>query len=60
MRKFAVALLGLSALSVGTANAADLSTKAPIVRAPVFAPYNWTGLYVGINGNEGWGHTDWT
>lgn len=34
-----------------SANAADMPVKAPV--APVAAPYNWTGLYVGANG--GWG-----
>ena len=31
------------------------------VKAPAYAPvYNWTGLYVGINGGGGWGRSDWT
>ncbi len=33
----------------GTASAADMAVKAPVVYAPVFT---WTGCYVGING--GW------
>lgn len=39
------------------AQAADLPTKAP--PAPVQATiYNWTGLYVGVNGGGGWGRQD--
>ncbi len=40
-----VAALGLA----GTASAADLSVKAPVVYAPLFT---WTGCYLGVNG--GW------
>jgi outer membrane immunogenic protein len=40
-----VAALGLA----GTASAADLAVKAPVVYAPAFT---WTGCYLGING--GW------
>src|SRR5262245_58976987 len=42
-----------------TAYAADLPprpARAPVaVQAPV---YNWTGLYIGINGGYGWGRQD--
>jgi hypothetical protein len=33
--------------------------KAP---APVYYPpvYNWTGLYMGVNGGYGWGTTNWS
>lgn len=40
-----VAALGLA----GTASAADLAVKAPVVYAPAFT---WTGCYLGVNG--GW------
>src|SRR5450631_639066 len=41
-----------------SANAADLPTKA-YAPAPVVATvYNWTGLYVGVNGGYGWGTQD--
>ncbi len=40
------------------ANAADLAVKAP-PPAPVPTPvYNWTGLYIGVNGGYGWGQQD--
>ena len=50
------ALLGL-VMAPAAAYAADIPTKIP-TKAPVIAPvpyYNWTGLYVGINGGGGWG-----
>jgi outer membrane immunogenic protein len=56
----AVALAAVSIM--GAANAADLArrhvmpTKAPAYVAPY---YNWSGLYVGINGGGGFGHSDW-
>ena len=38
------------------AEAADLPSAPPAYRAPVVAPvYNWTGIYLGINGGYGWG-----
>ena len=61
-----VILAGLGALAVamtmGAANAADLPRRQAMpVKAPMYAPvYNWTGLYVGINGGGGWGRSDWT
>ena len=42
----------------GVANAADLP-PAPVYKSPaVVAVYNWTGLYVGVNGGYGWGNQD--
>jgi len=39
------------------AHAADLAVQAP--PAPVAAAvYNWTGLYIGVNGGWGWGTQD--
>ena len=60
MRKTILACVGsvlLSALS--PAIAADMPVKG--IRAPYIAPYyNWTGLYLGINGGYGWGTSNWT
>ena len=51
-----LALVGV----IGSAQAADLPrqmvTKAPAYVAPVF---NWTGLYLGINGGGAWGSSNW-
>ncbi len=41
----AAALLGTAA----SAQAADLARKAPILKAPPLAIYNWTGFYIGVN-----------
>lgn len=62
MRRLSVALLvTVSAICVSQmASAADLlPVKAPIYKAPVVAPpYNWTGLYIGLNIGGSWGHQD--
>ncbi|CAM5464011.1 Opacity protein antigens OS=Afipia felis OX=1035 GN=NCTC12722_01174 PE=3 SV=1 [Afipia felis] len=52
-----IAVGAVSILSCSMAIAADLAT-AP-VKAPVAAAiYNWTGVYVGVNGGYGWGNQD--
>lgn len=56
--KLRLGYLASAALLFGSfaAQAADLAVKAP---APVPTPvYNWTGLYVGVNGGYGWGDQD--
>ncbi|MDB5602972.1 MAG: outer membrane protein Omp31 [Xanthobacteraceae bacterium] len=57
MRRVLLASIGLTALLIGSASAADLPRQNQMVtKAPVYAPapiYNWTGLYVGINGGYG-------
>jgi outer membrane immunogenic protein len=46
-------------LGVSAAAAADLPARAPYTPPPaVAAVYNWTGLYIGINGGYGWGRQD--
>jgi outer membrane immunogenic protein len=61
MRKFlfsstvALAVLSTAATPGG---AADLSV-APAYKAPAPVPlYNWTGIYLGVNGGYGWGQQD--
>ena len=58
MRTKVTSLLA-AAFSLGVAHAAsaaDMPTKAPIVKAPVMAPApTWTGCYVGIEGGGNWG-----
>lgn len=57
-------LAGAIALSAAApAFAADLPVapaQAPAAYVPVVAPvYNWTGIYIGINGGYAFGSTDW-
>ena len=56
-RQFCLASLSIVGLSLGLAqfaSAADMPVKG--VSRAVYAPvYNWTGLYLGINGGYGWG-----
>jgi outer membrane immunogenic protein len=57
-------LASLGVLAVATmmssANAADIARRQAMpTKAPLYAaPYNWTGLYVGINGGAGFGTSD--
>jgi outer membrane immunogenic protein len=58
---FLCAALGLS----GSAFAADLPPapppRAPAVYVPPVLPvYNWSGVYLGINGGYGFGSSEWT
>jgi opacity protein-like surface antigen len=56
--KFATILAAAFSLGVvQAASAADMPTKAPIVQAPMAAPYSWTGFYVGISGGGAFGTT---
>ena len=62
-----VVLAGISALAamsmLSTASAADLTRRQAMpAKAPAYvAPYyNWTGLYAGVNGGGGFGHSDWS
>jgi len=58
MKRVFVALAAVAAFGFASAaSAADMPTKAPMAPPPV--AYNWTGLYVGINGGGAWGREDW-
>jgi outer membrane immunogenic protein len=49
--------LFVAAFSLGVvqaASAADMPTKMPVKAAPIVAPYNWTGFYVGVNAGGAW------
>src|SRR5579872_7450031 len=50
MKKMIAGALLTSALLAGTAMAADMPVKAPLLKAPV---YTWTGCYLG--GGAGYG-----
>ncbi len=58
MKKLLLASVGLLALGLASASAADLPRRA--APAPVYTPvpvYNWSGFYVGINGGGAFGHS---
>jgi outer membrane immunogenic protein len=56
MKKILLASVGILALGVASASAADLPRREAMpTKAPIYsAMYNWTGAYVGINGGYGW------
>jgi outer membrane immunogenic protein len=57
---FTVAAAGL-ALAADLPQPAPPPPQAPAAYVPVVAPvYNWSGIYVGINGGWGIGTADWT
>lgn len=62
MKKLLLATVGILALGIASAAAADLPRAMP-AKAPAYTPpplYNWTGLYIGINGGGGWGSSDFS
>lgn len=69
MKKFlcasaALVLAGVAgAAVVGTASAADLARRAPrrpVIKAPAYVPFSWTGFYLGVNGGYGFGRSKWS
>ena len=60
MRKVSLGSVAASALFLicANANAADLPARPSAYATPVAAAYNWTGIYVGLNGGWGWGQQD--
>lgn len=63
MKKLLLASVGLLALGVASASAADIQRRAVMpAKAPeyVVPVYNWTGPYIGIQGGGGWGHSDFS
>src|ERR1700748_2865839 len=62
MKKLFLGRVGLIALSVAPALAADLPAKV-YTKAPAIVPppiYNWSGFYIGINGGGGSSRDCWT
>jgi outer membrane immunogenic protein len=54
-------IIAVACLAITSANgfAADLPMQQPYKSPPVVAAiYNWTGIYVGVNGGYGWGTQD--
>lgn len=63
MKKVLLAGVGLLALGVASASAADIVQRRVVEKAPAYvaAPvYNWTGFYLGINGGGGWGSSSFS
>jgi outer membrane immunogenic protein len=61
MKKLLLASVGMLALGVASASAADIARRPPLVAQPVYvAPFSWTGAYVGINGGYGWGNSSFS
>jgi outer membrane immunogenic protein len=58
MRKFLFTTAAVVAFSSASALAADMPTKAPVIKAaPMF---DWSGFYVGAHAGYGWGRSTWT
>jgi outer membrane immunogenic protein len=53
MKKILIISAAIGALFAGSASAADMAVKAPIMKAPPPPVYNWTGCYLG--GGLGYG-----
>ena len=63
MKRMLLASAGVLALGVVSASAADLPRQREMpAKAPAYVTpaYNWTGLYAGINGGGGWGHSNYS
>jgi outer membrane immunogenic protein len=63
MKNLLLASVGLLALGVASASAADIQRRAvmPTKAVEYVSPiYNWTGAYVGIQGGGGWGRSDYS
>jgi outer membrane immunogenic protein len=61
MKKALLVGVGLAALGIGSASAADMAARAPYTKAPVMpvAVYNWGGFYIGANGGWASSHNCW-
>jgi outer membrane immunogenic protein len=63
MKNLLLASVGVLALGISTASAADIARREVMpAKAPVYVSqlYNWTGAYVGINGGYGWGSSSFS
>ena len=60
MRHLSIAVIAAASTVACTqmATAADMPVKAPVQKASVVVPYNWTGFYIGANIGGGWGSSD--
>jgi outer membrane immunogenic protein len=62
MKKVLLAGVGILALGIASASAADLPRRPMPAKAPLYVPpaWTWTGFYIGINGGGGWGRSDFS
>jgi outer membrane immunogenic protein len=62
MKKFLLAGIGILALGVASASAADIQRRQMPAKAPAYVtpPFSWTGPYIGIYGGGGWGHSEFS
>ena len=61
MKKFRLGAMGLVALGIAApAVAADLPAQSYKAPGIVAVSYDWSGLYVGLNGGGAWSHLCWT
>ena len=59
MRTLLAGITSLFALApIGVASAADMPPAPVYTKAPVAAPYSWTGFYVGLNAGGAWSHAN--
>ncbi|WP_348536017.1 outer membrane protein [Labrys sp. LIt4] len=59
MKRLLLAASVLTLLS-GASFAADLAPQAVEPVAPAYAPYSWTGFYVGLNAGGAWNDSKWS
>jgi outer membrane immunogenic protein len=60
IKKTLLAVIGMAALGVAPALAADLAARPYTKAAPVAAPfYDWSGFYIGLNGGGASSHKCW-
>jgi len=61
MKQFLLGTVGLVALGMAPASAADLAAR-PYAKAPAMIPalYDWSGVYIGVNGGWGTSRNCWT
>jgi outer membrane immunogenic protein len=60
MKKLLLASVGVLALGIASASAADIARREMPAKAPAYVvtpAYNWTGFYVGINGGGAFGRS---
>jgi len=61
MKRLIAASIAIAALIEGSAKAADMPvSKNKPNKEPPFIVYNWTGLYIGVQGGGGWGPANQT